>query len=284
MCATTSGWEIVCPPPIGSASFAHARPRRSGGDERVARDGARSRRARARRATCARAAMADAACSRVDSRAMAARLPGRRRRRRRADADPGHRRGAAARRRRLRGHPALRRAAVRARRPPRADGAARPSSLRLPLDVEAFRATPRRCSARPRRGDALLRLLVTRGGRRHRARSSRCPTAARRSTLALVEYAPHAHARRRQVAVVRGEHARDAAGAGARRRRGAARHAARPRCSRGRRRRSSTCSAASCARRRSSDHILDSITRRRLLERRSTSRERSVTRRRARRG
>ena len=31
MCATTSGWEIVCPPPIGSASLAHAARRRRSG-------------------------------------------------------------------------------------------------------------------------------------------------------------------------------------------------------------------------------------------------------------
>ena len=46
---TTSGWEIVCPAPIGSGSLSHARARSSGGTNRSAGQ-RRWRRARARRA------------------------------------------------------------------------------------------------------------------------------------------------------------------------------------------------------------------------------------------
>ena len=130
---------------------------------------------------------------------------------RRGGARPRHRRGAAARRRRLRGHPPLRRPALRARRAPRAPGALRrepaprrSTSTRVRADVEALLAEAGPVDAR-----AAVR-SVTRGGRRSAcSRSSR--TLPDTLALARVDLRADARPRRRQVAVLRRQHARHAA-------------------------------------------------------------------------
>ena len=63
--------------------------------------------------------------------------------------------------------------------------------------------------------DAQLRLIVTRGGRRIAADSSRSPRTPRRVSLATVTYAPTRHPHRRQVALLRRQHAGDPARQGA---------------------------------------------------------------------
>ena len=102
------------------------------------------------------------------------------------------------------------------------------ANLLLPFDGAAVRADIDALleAARPE-GDGVVRVLVTRGGRRigFLEPFPRCPTRSRSDDHLLAD----AHPRRRQVAVLRGEHARDADGRGRGRRRGAARHAARAR-------------------------------------------------------
>ena len=143
--------------------------------------------------------------------------------------DPGHRRGAAP-------------AATAASRSC-ASTAGRPFALedhlaRLRAHVRRAAARRRRrraarrgrtrCSTRPGAVDALLRLVVTRGGRRM-AMIEPLPARPDAVRVATVTYAPDARARRPQDALLRRQHARRAAGARAGVRRGAARHPARPR-------------------------------------------------------
>ena len=80
--------------------------------------------------------------------------------------DPGHGRGPPARRRRVRGHAALRGSPVRARGPLRAARRApAPGCAWSPTSTRCARRR-RRCWSRPGRSKALLRLVLTRGGRR----------------------------------------------------------------------------------------------------------------------
>ena len=177
--------------------------------------------------------------------------------------DPGHRRGAAPRRRRVRGDPRLRRAAVRVRGAPARGWSARPRNLRLPLDLEAVRADAHRLLAHAGAGPdhELLRIVLTRGGRRLLLTEPLPPTPDR-VRLASITYSPTRDPRRRQVAVVRGEHARRPARPRARastRRCSSRRTAA---CSRRRPARSSGSRTATILTPPLDEHILASITRR----------------------
>ena len=180
--------------------------------------------------------------------------------------DPRHRRGAAARRRRLRGA-----SGSTAGGRSRSTSISRASSARPPA---APAARPRRGSRR-RRGAArraarrrrLARCasMVTRGGRRI-AILEPMPALAETIALATVDLRADAPPRRHQVALLRREHARDAAREGAGRRRGAARDA--PRAgARGARppRSSAPVDGATLCTPPLSDHVLDSITRRAVL-------------------
>ena len=208
-----------------------------------------------------------------------ARDPRRHRHRRRAGADPRHRRRVPARRRRLRGHAPLRRPAVRPRGPPDAPGPARPPTC-------GCRSTSRPCAPtvetlveRNEARTAALRVLVTRGGRRlghRRGAEADCPR----------RWRSPASSTRRRACSTRSSRCptpanmlarRLAAGAGRRRR--AARDPARPR-PRGADDvvRVARWTARRSSRRRSSDHILDSITRRQLLGVVAGAREQVITR------
>ena len=135
------------------------------------------------------------------------------------------------------------RAARSARRAPRADGPQRRSRC-------GCRSTPTWCAPTPTAllaaggaADGALRLVVTRGGRRIGILEP-LPTLPRDDRAGDDHLLADARARRRQVAVLRREHARDAPGAASRaptRRCSSARTGA---CSRARRRRSSTSSTA----------------------------------------
>src|SRR3954451_62878 len=115
------------------------------------------------------------------------------------------------------------------------------ANLRLPFDAAAVEADARALLDAARPGDALLRLVVTRGGHRLALleappgyppppRPNRAAAGLPADALAgLRRVRAHAGPRRRQVAVLRREHAREPPGQGARLRRGAARHAARAR-------------------------------------------------------
>src|SRR3982074_2221100 len=94
------------------------------------------------------------------------------------------------------------------------------ANLRLPLDPEAVRADAVALLDASAPDDALLRLVVTRGG----PRLPRPPAGAPRRGGA-----PRPGPRRRGVALLRREHAGHTPRAGARIRRSAARHAPRPR-------------------------------------------------------
>ena len=191
---------------------------------------------------------------------------------------PVIRRGPAARRRRLRGACAST-AAARSRSTStsrgwrtraRACGSSRPR-----------RAARRGAGAARRAGEpeSLLRLVVTRGGRRIAIVEPLPPRPASRARGDR-HLRADARAQRAQDAVLRGEHARRAARA---RSRAPTRRCSSPRtaaCSRARRGRSSGSPAASCCTPPLDDRILDSITRRRLLEelrRRPRRRARSTT-------
>ena len=144
--------------------------------------------------------------------------------------------------------------------------APRRGNLRLDVDIEAVRAELARAArgGRPGRRPAARGRHARRAPRAVRRAAARAHLPAIRARLRHLR--AHARPRRRQVAVLRGQHARHAAGAGARVRRGAAGHAARPRARGPDLVASSGPATASCSRRRSSDHILDSITRRAVVE------------------
>ena len=115
---------------------------------------------------------------------------------------------------------------VRARRPLRAARRARAPGC-------GWRPTSTRCAPRRSRvgrgePESLLRLVVTRGGRRI-AIVEPLPARPRDRARGDRHLRADARAQRAQDALLRGQHARRAAGEGAGRRRGAARHAARPR-------------------------------------------------------
>ena len=103
------------------------------------------------------------------------------------------------------------------------------AGLRLDLSPELFAADAAALLDAAAAGfEGYLRLVATRGGRRIVLLE---PLKESPPTIALADdpLLADAHPRRDQVALVRGEHARDAARAGAGRRRGAARDAPRPR-------------------------------------------------------
>ena len=134
-------------------------------------------------------------------------------------------------------------------------------NLRLPLDLDAVRADVDALLAQADEVDAALRVLCTRGGLRLGIVE---PLKPRPAQLAgHRDLRPVADPRRRQVALLRGQHARRPPRRRARGRRGAARHAARPRA------RGPTnsffCSfdGETLVTPPLEDHILDSITRRR---------------------
>ena len=158
------------------------------------------------------------------------RLPRRRRHARGRRRRPRDRRGPAARRRRVRGAAALRRPAVRARGAPRSGSSRSAENLRLPLDLDAVRGDVARllAAAAGEPDPGALRIVLTRGGRRLLLTES-LPEHAPRDPPRERHVRAGAAARRHQVALLRRQHARDAPRAGAGRRRGAARHAARAR-------------------------------------------------------
>ncbi len=145
--------------------------------------------------------------------------------RRRGD-DPRHRRGTHSRRRRIRGDPCVRRKALRVRG---AHGAARTVGSQHPAQRRS-RGRARGCPPAARRGRARAGGAADHADARrtadhvHRAAAPAARASAARDRHLL----PHARARRRQVAVLRGEHARRAARPRAGVRRGAAGDASRP--------------------------------------------------------
>ena len=161
-------------------------------------------------------------------RSLDARHPRRRRhgRGRRARSRP--RRGAAARRRRLRGHPPLRRPAVRARRAPRAHGAQRREPAPAVRRRRRARRRARAARARPARSTRALRLVVTRGGRRIGILHP--PTVLPETiSLATITYAPTRVLDGVKSLSYGANMLATRLAQRGRRRRGAARHAARPR-------------------------------------------------------
>jgi branched-chain amino acid aminotransferase len=185
MCATTSGCEIVCPPPIGSASLAHASCRRCGVTN-CARSTAPIA-SSTRRSPTWRLSVSSSCC-RVDSRAMPlACLDGVV-----ADAQetliPVDDAGL------LRGDGVFEVIRLYAGRPfamedhlTRMVGSA--ERLRLPLDIDAFRSDAQTLLGAAAPQDALLRLVQTRGGRRI-ATIEPVPDRSEPVKLAFVEYAP----------------------------------------------------------------------------------------------
>ena len=113
--------------------------------------------------------------------------------------------------------------------------------------------------------DALLRVVLTRGGRRI-AIVEPLPQRPPVARVATITYAPNRDPRRPQDALLRGQHARGPAreGAAATTRRCSSRPTAA--CSRGRRGRSSGSTSGTLCTPPLEDHILASITRARLLE------------------
>ena len=180
-------------------------------------------------------------------------------------AHPRHGRGAAARRRRLRGRAPVRRAAVRLARPPRAARAHAAQGLRLPVDIAAVDAEALALLEQAGEEEALLRLVVTRGGRRiaHGRAAARAPADRARDDRDL---RADARAERPQDALLRGQHA--GRPARARGRASTRRCSSRPTggCWKGRRGRSSGSRTARLRTPPLADGILDSITRGRLLE------------------
>ena len=144
--------------------------------------------------------------------------------------DPRHRRGPDPRRRSVRGDP---RSTTGGRSRSTATwlgSSARRANLRLPLDLEAVRADAYRLLAQAGAGPdhELLRIVVTRGGRRLLL-TEPMPRSSRARPAGVGHLRADPDSRRRQVAVVRREHARRPARPRAGVRRGAARHPARPR-------------------------------------------------------
>ena len=176
---------------------------------------------------------------------------------------------------------ALRRPAVRARRPPRAHGALGAPTCACELDLDAV-ARGRRGAARgrPAPGDASLRVLVTRGGRRIGLVEAAAASCAPSLALATVEYVPTRVLDGIKSLSYAREHARRRGS-----RRGAGADEALLVTPHGRVLEAPTSSfffvagrRDARARRRSSDHILDSITRRHAARRSSSVEERPVTR------
>ena len=89
------------------------------------------------------------------------------------------------------------------------------ASIRLPFDEDAVRADAAALLDASGDADGALRLVVTRGGRRIGIMHP-LPVLPETISLATIAYAPTRAARRRQVAVVRREHARDPPGQGGR--------------------------------------------------------------------
>ena len=167
---------------------------------------------------------------REPDRTASARLARRRDHARRRGDDPGHRRGADPRRRRVRGDPRLRRPAVRVRGAPGAAGALGGATCGCRSTSRRCAPTPTGCSPHAGAGPdhECLRIMLTRGGRRLLLTEPLPPTPER--VAADVDHLlADADPRRRQVALLRGEHARRPARARAGLRRGAAGDAARPR-------------------------------------------------------
>ena len=102
------------------------------------------------------------------------------------------------------------------------------ANLRLQIDLGAVQADVDALLGAAGEPDAALRMLFTRGGRRLLLLEA-LQAAARDARARADHLLAHAHHRRHQVALLRGEHACHAPREGAGRRRGAARHAARPR-------------------------------------------------------
>ena len=141
------------------------------------------------------------------------------------------------------------------------------SNLRLPLDLEAVRADAYRLLAHAGTGPdhELLRIVVTRGGRRLLLTES-LPTTRRAGAAGDDHLCADAHPRRRQVAVLRREHARHRAwraSAASTRRCWSPRTAA---CSRRPRARSSGSRTATLLTPPLAEHILASITRRVVID------------------
>ncbi len=158
-----------------------------------------------------------------------ARLRRRGPRRCRRGRDPGHRRRAAARRWRVRGRSASTPASLTRSTPTSSGWSAPPPACACRSTSAAFRADLARLLEASPGGDGLR--ANARDARRspHRADRADARAARRRSRSRPIIYAPTHAARRDQVALLRGEHARLAARARAGRRRRAAGHPARPR-------------------------------------------------------